>query len=244
MMFSRYLAATALTLVALPVAAQETEGDDPYLWLEEIQGERALAQVDKWNAETEEVLTRAPEYPIAKAWAKQILDDDRQIAMPAAILGDKVTNLWRDADNPRGVWRIASLESYQAGAPEWRTLIDVDQLGEEEGQSWVWHGANCLAPAYSRCLIALSPGGTDADVVREFDIDTGRFVEDGFILPEAKSNVAWFDEDTLFVGTDEGEVSLTDSGYPRLVKLWDRGTDFSAARQIAEGRKADVSVSL
>ena len=154
-----------------------------------------------------------------------------------------VTNLWRDADNPRGLWRIASLESYMAGAPEWRVLIDVDKLGEDEGQSWVWHGANCRAPEYARCLIALSPGGTDADVVREFDVTTGRFVDGGFTLPEAKSNVAWFDEDTLFVGTDEGDGSLTDSGYPRLVKLWDRGTDFSTARQIAEGEQADISAS-
>ena len=242
-MVARWALAAALAFAPTTIAAQDTDADDPYIWLEEIQGERALAKVDQWNADTEAVLTDQPEYPLAKAWAKQILDDTRQIAMPDAIQGDMVTNLWRDADNPRGLWRIASLESYMAGAPEWRVLIDVDKLGEDEGQSWVWHGANCLAPEYARCLIALSPGGTDADVVREFDVTTGRFVDGGFSLPEAKSNVAWFDEDTLFVGTDEGEGSLTDSGYPRLVKLWDRGTDFSTARQIAEGEQADISAS-
>ena len=242
-MVARWALAAALAFAPTTIAAQDTDADDPYLWLEEIQGERALAKVDQWNADTEAVLTDQPEYPLAKAWAKQILDDTRQIALPDAIQGDMVTNLWRDADNPRGLWRIASLESYMAGAPEWRVLIDVDKLGEDEGQSWVWHGANCLAPEYARCLIALSPGGTDADVVREFDVTTGRFVDGGFTLPEAKSNVAWFDEDTLFVGTDEGEGSLTDSGYPRLVKLWDRGTDFSTARQIAEGEQADISAS-
>ncbi len=242
-MVARWALAAALAFAPTTIAAQDTDADDPYIWLEEIQGERALAKVDQWNADTEAVLTDQPEYPLAKAWAKQILDDTRQIAMPDAIQGDMVTNLWRDADNPRGLWRIASLESYMAGAPEWRVLIDVDKLGEDEGQSWVWHGANCLAPDYARCLIALSPGGTDADVVREFDVTTGRFVDGGFTLPEAKSNVAWFDEDTLFVGTDEGEGSLTDSGYPRLVKLWDRGTDFSTARQIAEGEQADISAS-
>ena len=242
-MVARWALAAALAFAPTAIAAQDTDADDPYIWLEEIQGERALAKVDQWNADTEAVLTDQPEYPLAKAWAKQILDDTRQIAMPDAIQGDMVTNLWRDADNPRGLWRIASLESYMAGAPEWRVLIDVDKLGEDEGQSWVWHGANCLAPEYARCLIALSPGGTDADVVREFDVTTGRFVDGGFTLPEAKSNVAWFDEDTLFVGTDEGEGSLTDSGYPRLVKLWDRGTDFSTARQIAEGEQADISAS-
>ena len=242
-MVARWALAAALAFAPTTIAAQDTDADDPYIWLEEIQGERALAKVDQWNADTEAVLTDQPEYPLAKAWAKQILDDTRQIALPDAIQGDMVTNLWRDADNPRGLWRIASLESYMAGAPEWRVLIDVDKLGEDEGQSWVWHGANCLAPEYARCLIALSPGGTDADVVREFDVTTGRFVDGGFTLPEAKSNVAWFDEDTLFVGTDEGEGSLTDSGYPRLVKLWDRGTDFSTARQIAEGEQADISAS-
>jgi prolyl oligopeptidase len=242
-MVARLAMAAALCFTAAPLAAQDTDADDPYIWLEEIQGEKALAKVDQWNADTEAVLTVQPEYPVARAWAKQILDDTRQIAMPDAIMGDQVTNLWRDADNPRGLWRIASLDSYMAGSPEWRTLIDVDQLGRDEGKSWVWHGANCLAPEYTRCLVSISAGGTDADVVREFDVTSGQFVDGGFTLPEAKSNVAWFDEDTLFVGTDEGEGSLTDSGYPRLVRLWQRGTDFSAARQVAEGEQADISVS-
>lgn len=242
-MVARLALAAALVFAAAPIAAQESDAEDPYIWLEEIQGERALAKVDQWNADTEALLTAQAEYPLAKAWARQILDDTRQIAMPDAVMGDQVTNLWRDADNPRGLWRTATLESYLAGAPEWRTLIDVDQLGEDEGQSWVWHGANCLAPEYTRCLVSLSPGGTDADVVREFDIATGAFVEGGFTLPEAKSNVAWYDENTLFVGTDEGAGSLTDSGYPRLVKLWQRGTDFAQARLIAEGQQTDISMS-
>ncbi len=242
-MVARLALAAALVFAAAPIAAQESDAEDPYIWLEEIQGERALAKVDQWNADTEAVLTAQAEYPLAKAWARQILDDTRQIAMPDAIMGDQVTNLWRDADNPRGLWRTATLQSYLAGAPEWRTLIDVDQLGEDEGQSWVWHGANCLAPEYTRCLVSLSPGGTDADVVREFDIATGAFVEGGFTLPEAKSNVAWYDENTLFVGTDEGAGSLTNSGYPRLVKLWERGTDFAQARLIAEGEQTDISMN-
>ena len=85
-------------------------------------------------------------------------------------MGDHVTNFWRDAANPRGLWRISPLAAYLAGKPQWRTLIDVDALGQTEGKSWVWHGADCLAPDYRRCLVSLSPGGTDADVVREFDL--------------------------------------------------------------------------
>src|SRR3546814_15830490 len=103
--------------------------------------------------------------------------------------------------------------------PSWTTVIDVDALGQAEGKSWVWHDADCLAPDYERCLISLSPGGTDADVVREFDLSTGQFVEGGFILPEAKSDVAWADRDTLLVATDYGAGTLTASGYPRIVKL-------------------------
>lgn len=242
-MVARMALVAALCFAATPLTAQDKDADDPYIWLEEIKGEKAIAQVEKWNAQTEALLTAAPEYPVARAWAKQILDDDRQIAMPDAIYGDRVVNLWRDTSNPRGLWRAARLESYRAGAPQWITLIDVDALGKAEGESWVWHGADCLAPEYRRCLISLSPGGTDADVVREFDLITGKFVNGGFTLPQAKSNVAWFDADTLMVGTDEGEGSMTDSGYPRLVKLWERGTPFSAARQIAAGEQADVSVS-
>ena len=242
-MVARLALAAALMLSAAPLAAQDTDADDPYIWLEDIRGERALAKVDEWNAATEAVLTAAPEYPIARAWAKQILDDDRQIAMPTAVYDNRVVNLWRDADNPRGLWRMASLESFVAGQPEWRTLIDVDALGKAEGHSWVWHGADCLAPEYRRCLVSLSPGGTDADVVREFDVTTGKFVEGGFALPAAKSSVAWFDENTLFLGTDEGEGSMTDSGYPKRVRLWQRGTGTQSARLIAEGEQADVSVS-
>ncbi len=243
MLITRLAAAAVLAMAAAsPLAAQETDAADPYLWLEEIKGERALEQVEDWNAATEAALTGAPEFALARAWARQILDDDRQIAMPDTIHGDRVVSLWRDAVNPRGVWRTASLASYLAGTPEWRTLIDVDALGREEGQSWVWHGADCLAPEYTRCLVALSPGGTDADVLREFDVREGRFVAGGFTLPEAKSSVAWFDRDTLLVGTDEGEGSMTASGYPRLVRLWQRGTPFSAARLIAQGEQADVSM--
>ncbi len=227
---------------AAPALAQETAAEDPYIWLEEIQGEKALAKVDEWNAATEAALTTTPEFPIAKAWAKQLLEDDRQIAMPGAVMGEMVTNLWRDADNPRGLWRAASLESYVAGDPDWRTLIDVDALGQEEGQSWVWGGANCLAPEYKRCLVSLSPGGTDASVVREFDLETGRFIEDGFALPEGKHRTAWFDEDTLMIGTDEGEGSLTTSGYPLRIRLWERGTGLSEATLVTEGEAEDVGM--
>ena len=234
---------------ALPAAAFLLAGaaspasDDPYLWLEEIEGERALAQVKQWNKETEDLLTKSPRFDDYRARARSILDDEQQIAVPEDVLGENVTNLWRDAKNPRGIWRISPLSAYASGKPQWRTLIDVDALGKAEGKSWVWHGADCLAPEYRRCLVSLSPGGTDADVVREFDLGTGRFVEGGFTLPEAKSNVSWVDADRLMVVTNYGPESLTTSGYGRVAKLWQRGTPLQSAQTVFTGEKQDVRVT-
>jgi prolyl oligopeptidase len=231
-------------LCGLPLAAAaQREAEDPYLWLEEVEGPRALAQVKEWNAATEATLTADPKFEDYRARARALLDDEQQIAAPNQLLGNQVANLWQDAKNPRGVWRISPLAAYRAGKPRWRTLVDIDALGRREGKSWVWHGADCLAPAYRRCLVSVSPGGTDADVVREFDLATGKFIEGGFVVPEAKSNVAWVDSDTLLVGTDYGAGTLTKSGYPRLVKLWKRGTPLSAARTLFEGEVGDVSSS-
>lgn len=227
--------------VSLSTAAAHA---DPYRWLEDIEGPRAIAQVKAWNAETEQVLTADPAYEADRARARAILDDEHQIAEPAQVIGDRVLNLWRDARNPRGLWRVSPLGAYTAGKPEWRTLIDVDALGRAEGKSWVWHNADCLEPDYTRCLVALSPGGTDAQVVREFDLGTGRFVDGGFVLPEAKSESAWIDRDTLLVATDWGSGTLTTSGYPRIAKLWRRGAPLSAARTVAEADPKTVGMSV
>src|SRR3546814_10482145 len=163
--------------------------------------------------------------------------------MPGVVMGETIATFWRDAANPRGIWRQSPLDVYLAGTPVWTTLIDVDALGKAEKQSWVWHGADCLAPDYRRCLVSLSPGGTDADIVREWDRTTRSFVTGGFTLPQAKSSVTWEDADTLLVATDYGEGSMTASGYPRIVKRWRSGTPLSAAETLAEGEPEDVGRS-
>ncbi|PZQ21208.1 MAG: S9 family peptidase [Sphingopyxis macrogoltabida] len=237
------LAALALgcSCIAVSAAAQD---DDSYLWLEEIEGEKALDWVKAQNAATDRLILSRPGFEADRRRAKAILDDDRQIAMPDEVMGGTVTNFWRDAKNPRGLWRQSSLDAWLAGKPDWSTLIDVDALGKAEGKSWVWHGADCLAPDYVRCLVSLSPGGTDADVVREWDRQTRRFVDSGFTLPEAKSSVTWENADTLLVATDFGPDSMTASGYPRIVKRWKRGTPLSAATIVAEGEQADVGMNV
>ena len=234
------VAAAAAALVAGAAVAQ---AGDPYLWLEEIEGAKPLAQVKAWNREAEALLTRVPGYEQHRRRALALLNDPQRIAMPGDVLGDMVTNHWVDSNHKRGLWRAASLDSYLSGQPQWRTLIDVDALGAKEGKSWVWHGASCLPPANQRCLVSLSPGGGDADVIREFDLSTASFVDGGFAVPLGKNSATWADSDSLLVAAVEGEESATRSGYPRTVKLWKRGTPWSTAAVIAEGTKEDILIS-
>jgi prolyl oligopeptidase len=154
--------------------------------------------------------------------------------------GDWFYNLWRDAEHPRGLWRRTTLAEYRKAQPAWETVIDLDALAKAEGENWVWAGASCFAPAYERCLLRLSRGGADAVVVREFDIPSRKFVDKGFQLAEAKSQVDWIDADTVYVGTDFGPGSMTDSGYPRLVKRWKRGQPLAEAVTVFEARPKDV----
>ncbi|WP_246449100.1 prolyl oligopeptidase family serine peptidase [Sphingomonas sabuli] len=236
----RKLALAAAAVVTASAAAAQS--GDPYLWLEDVQGARPLAQVKTWNSEAEAALTRVPGYEQRRKRALALLNDPQQIAMPGAVLGDMVTNHWVDADHKRGLWRVSPIAAFVAGKPEWRVLIDVDALGKAEGKSWVWHGANCLPPENRRCLVSLSPGGGDADVIREFDLPSGSFVDDGFTVPLGKNSATWLDRDTLLVAAVEDEASSTRSGYPRVVKMWKRGTPWSAATVVAEGAKEDISV--
>jgi prolyl oligopeptidase len=234
------LAAAAFTVLATAALAQ---ADDPYLWLEDINGAKPLAQVKEWNAATEAALTKLPGYEAHRQRAAQLLNDPNQIALPDEVMGDLVANHWVDANHKRGLWRVSPLAAFLDGKPQWRTLIDVDALGKAEGKSWVWHGADCLPPAYQRCLVSLSPGGSDADVIREFDLATGQFVAGGFTIPEGKNNATWIDQDTLLVARVEGEGTATRSGYPRIVKEWKRGTPWSAATKVAEATEADIGIS-
>ncbi|KZS82993.1 prolyl oligopeptidase family serine peptidase [Mycobacterium persicum] len=214
--------------------------DDPHLWLEDVTGENALDWV---RARNEPTLTRfcGGDFERMRAEALEVLDTDTRI--PYVVRrGDYLYNFWRDAANPRGLWRRTTLDSYRADNPEWDVLIDVDELGRADDQKWVWAGAGVIEPDHTRALIGLSPGGSDASVVREFDMRTRQFVDGGFALPEAKSQISWQDPDTVLVGTDFGADSLTESGYPRVVKRWRRGTPLAEAETVFEGARADVRV--
>ena len=222
-----------------PGAPTAAPAADPYLWLEGVTDEKALAWVRERNAVSVKELAETPGFKKLEGEILAILDSDKKIPFVNKI-GDHYYNLWKDKDHARGLWRRTTLAEFRKDAPEWETVIDVDALNKAEGENWVWHGADCLRPEYRRCLVSLSRGGADAEVVREFDLPTKAFVKDGFFVPEAKSSVSWIDADALYVGTDFGPGSMTSSGYPRTARLWKRGTTLADAPTVFEGRADDV----
>lgn len=240
------LIATGL-LLTLAGAAHAASGPDPaaadpYLWLEDVTGEKALDWVRKQNAISTKALEREKDFEPIRKRLLEILDSKEKIPYVAKH-GKWFYNFWRDQDHVRGVWRRTSLAEYRKDKPAWEIVLDLDRLAADEKENWVWKGAEVLFPTHDRCLISLSRGGADAVVVREFDLNERAFVRDGFYLPEAKTDVTWRDRDTLYVGTDFGAGSLTDSGYPRIIKEWHRGTPLAAAKVAFEGKKEDVSTS-
>jgi prolyl oligopeptidase len=215
--------------------------DDPYLWLEDILGEEALDWVRARNAPTEAEFS-GEDFERMRTQALEVLDTDARIPY-VRRRGDYLYNFWRDAANPRGLWRRTTLDSYRSDNPAWDVLIDVDELARADDENWVWAGANVIYPEHTRAVVSLSRGGSDAAIVREFDMATREFIDDGFALAEAKSQTSWVDPDTLLIGTDFGEGSLTESGYPRIVKRWRRGQPVEAAETVFEGSPADVIVA-
>ena len=215
---------------------------DPNLWLEDVGGDKALDWVRARNAVSQKALEADSAFAGLRDDLLAILDSDARIAYVEKI-GPYYYNFWRDKTAVRGIWRRTTPESYRSAQPEWETVIDLDALAASENENWVWHGAQCLRPDYTRCLVSLSRGGADADVSREFALDTRTFVADGFHRPEAKGGMDWIDRDTVYVFTDFGDGSLTESGYPRIVKQWRRGTPLSAASVVYEGRSDDMYIA-
>lgn len=218
-----------------------TEETDAFLWLEEIEGPKALEFVKKENDKTLSVLKNDPHF-------KNIEMNIRKIALAkdrvpwAYQLGGSLYNFWQDETNVRGLWRRTSFKSYGDKNPQWETVLDLDALSKKENENWVWKGSNCLPPKYERCLISLSRGGKDAKMIREFDLVSKSFVKDGFEIPEAKTNATWVDLNTLYVGTDFGPDSTTDSGYPRILKSWKRGQKMGETEELFHVDKKDLAV--
>ena len=211
---------------------------DDHLALEEVDGAEAKAFVAAENAKSLSALTGDRRYEPFRQQAEAILTATDRIP-GVSFLGEGLGNFWQDATNPKGVWRRTTLASYRSAQPQWETLLDIDALAKAEGRDWVFKGADCLAPDETRCLINLSDGGKDAVVVREFDLTTKRFVDGGFVIPEGKHRLTWLDRDTLLIATDFGPGTMTESGYPFIVKSLTRGHPLAHAAEVYRGQQGD-----
>lgn len=214
---------------------------DPFLWLEELNGARALEWVKGENAKTLAVLEKDPHFAGFYADALKIGEAEDRIPLPQIVNG-RVYNFWRDSEHVRGIWRTTTLADFAKPKPAWATVIDLDALARSEGKNWIWQDADCDSPSGRRCLIALSEGGEDASTVREFDLVRKRFVPGGFSLPRGKQSAAWSGNDALLVAREWAPGELTASGYPYVVKRIDRGQPLARASEVLRGTKADVGV--
>ncbi|TAD91356.1 MAG: S9 family peptidase [Bacteroidetes bacterium] len=225
------------TLLATGQALQAQE--DKYQWLEEVDGKNALDFVGALSNKTVEKLSSQPYYQSIYDKSLAIYNSDEKIAYPN-IQGKYVYNFWKDKDHERGIWRRCLLQNYTSGKVVWETLLDIDALSAKDNTKWVYKGSSGLYPQYNRFLISLSKGGGDAVVIREFDVETKQFVENGFNVAESKGGASYLDENTVCISSDFGEGTMTTSGYPRQTKLWKRGSLLKDAPIIFEGEKTDV----
>jgi prolyl oligopeptidase len=239
-MRSLILLACCAAFLPTLASAQATKADttDPYIWLEEMHGARAMAWVNAENAKTTAVLEKDPRFDgIYKAALTMAQAKDR---LPyVSYTGGALYNFWRDSVHVRGIWRKTSLDSYRGASPNWTTVLDLDALAKAEKANWVFHGSSCQQPAEKRCLIFLSDGGEDANTVREFDLASRSFVKDGFYLPKGKQRVAWTSQDTILVAREWNPGEVTRSGYPYIVKKLARGKSLADAVEIYRGAATD-----
>jgi prolyl oligopeptidase len=220
--------------------------EDECLWLEDVEGEAALDWVRSRNRAAEAELFTDPRFEALRSDILSLLEADDRIPMPS-LHHEWVLNFWTDSRRRRGVLRRTSWEAYRSGQDDWEELLDLDELGREEGESWVYHGGATRRPDRRRVLMDLSPGGSDASVTREFDLIDKRFVpqeEGGFCRPVSKGWLVWVDDDTVYVGHDFGPGTMTSSGYPRTIRRWSRGTPLDQAPVVFEGEESDVAVAV
>ena len=231
-------AGLAAVLTAAARAQPPSDVNDPYLWLEDAHGARAMTWVNSENAKTLDVLEKDPRYAGLYDDALKIAQAKDRIPTPRIIHGD-VYNFWQDADHVRGVWRKTTIADYRAPDPAWTTVLDLDAVAKSENANWFIKGEDCERTQERRCLISLSDGGEDAVTVREFDLASRKFIDDGFVLPHGKQREAWETPDTILVSREWTPGELTPSGYPFIVKRVRRGAPLSSAVEVFRGSASD-----
>ena len=213
--------------------SQTEEPEDPYLWLEEIQGDKSVEWVKEQNYQTEQEIASQPLFETLREKILDVFNDEERIIYPT-IGGDYIYNLWQDEIHERGIWRRMPIVDFLENKTDWEVVLDLDELSNKENRKWVFRSAEWLVPNNKTCLITLSDGGKDESEIREFNVETKDFVENGFFVEESYGSASWFDQNTILVTTDFGEGTLAVSGYPRIAKIWKRGTSIDQAEIIYE----------
>lgn len=240
MKFSLRSLALASLLPHLFFSVSAFASTDSFIWLEQVESKQSMDWVDQQNQRS---LAEVKKYPGFQGLVENSLSvlNSKQRIPYAHRMGSFYYNIWKDEANPRGLYRRTSLAEYKKSEPQWETVLDIDALSKTERVNWVFKGLTCLEPAYKHCLVSLSRGGADAVELREFDLSRKQFIDGGFQVAEAKTNVEWFDANTLLIATDFGDDSMTDSGYSRVVKRWQRGTAMADASLVYAADKKSVS---
>lgn len=232
----------AVLLLASAVARQasaqsiDTAQLDKYAWLEDVNGDKALAWVKEHDARTAAVLEKDPYFKPLEAEAFTVLSSPDRLPYPD-FLGSAVYNLWKDSQHLHGIFRRTSMAGYLSHDPKWETVIDYDALSKQDNQSWMPKDIRCLHPEDDRCMIELSAGGEDAVTEREIDLKTGKFVDGGFVLPRGKQSEEWLDKDTLIIARDWGKGTVSESGYPITIRVWKRGQPRKRERNFTRQRE-------
>ena len=223
--------------ISLPILAL-----DNYQWLENIEGKKSMEWVMEKNRITDDKLKPKKLYKELYNQALTVLNNKSRL--PAVTQKGKwIYNFWQDEKHPRGIYRKTTIKQFKKSKPKWYTVLDMDEYSLLKGENYDFHGLSCLPPDGNDCLVNLSLGGGDAIVVREFDLKKKKFVKNGFSVPLAKTQVSWIDKNNIYIGTDFGVGSLTKSGYPKIIKKWQRGTALSQAKTVYQADDNSMSVN-
>ena len=140
------LAALLLSSVSMSAMAQDTdlaadsaaastaggfatsEATDPYLWLEEVEGERAMDWVEAHNATSLGVLQGDPRYQMLHDQALAIVEAKDRIPSVGFNRDGTLDNFWQDAAHVRGVWWRTTMDSYRTETPCWSRATSAKAL--------------------------------------------------------------------------------------------------------------------
>jgi prolyl oligopeptidase len=235
-----------LPSLTLAVTLSAAAVDDSFQWLESPKDPAALKWATEQTNATRSALAAKPIYGQVAAELKTVLGTN---APPPdyTLLGNKAIRLRRDAAHPHGLLEVA-LRGADGTPGEWRLALDVDALRAAEGEPYElhWYSAKdtCLAPAFDRCLLMLSPGGGDQVELREFDLLKAQFVKDGFRTVAGRTQAAWLSRDRVLIAHTAAHEPLTVAGWPSAVHLWSRGTPLESAPVVARGEATDALIEL